>query len=926
MEAKGVDILSLEAKDIYLANKYYNKENGVNIKYLSGINKGEINTKKFINTLDYSLELIKLREVYEKKYRNRKFSFESNGHDYCYRIINVTYKYSLKLFNKVKKNLYVKIGTNPNDIILNDCIYMKNNEVLAIEIEKDVGNPINEESLGKYFYYNKGKYHAKNNIPTIMSTSQLREYTYKNGFLCNGIKFIRYKRSSGAARVGKCLFIDEKLYPAMHKWELCGLKIKNMQEIDLAAFEAYIALTLSSIIDTLEIYSENILLIDDYESVFTDNVMETLIVNGKLRTKENKVEIKNSIWDGQSLLDISLFEEYSNKGMLLLRNRFFKSCCFNCNIQKWFKDNNITEISQLNGKTRATNVEDIKLITTPSSIKYLKFGTFEQWLDNLESLFGIVKYDKKTHYFRGEMVQTHYQLLNTLQMSEKEIETFLKPTFDYLNLLKEDNEVFKYHIKYCYQDLEEKPLVFKNDIVYKLMSINDKFYKTKIFDEFKRDLLKSLINKIRLGKVYVRGNYSTLCGNPIEMLKQSIGVFDGSSILKVGEVSSKKFDYNKVILGSRSPHVTACNVWLPYNVQLRDIDKYMNQTEEIVYINSINENVLQTLEGADFDSDTVLLTDNEVLIKAAKRNKGNFLVSTNNTEAEKRKRYYSYIEKNDLDIKTAGNYIGEIINLSQELNTLMWDYLNKGKKIKDISNIYEDICQLNTMSNIEIDKAKKEFVVDMKKEIKEIKNRHTQKDEQGRNIKPYFFKFVAQNKGYYDKERNNYKSNLTSMDFLEKEVNKYQKNRNKYKKEVLSFYEILENESYNIHNTSYNQVNNVINLIKEMKEKQQIIMMNNNLSNDEKMKLYKENKQDYINYIGKMKFTRDTMITILKKLDNDEYKYLHKSIIKILFGYPNTSFFEIIKETQEKMYSLKRDDNFGDIEIYHMRFKKCKNH
>ena len=94
----------------------------------------------------------------------------------------------------------------------------------------------------------------------------------------------------------------------------------------------------------------------------------------------------------------------------------FKSCCFNCNIQQWFKDNNITDISQLNGKTRAKRIEDVKLITTPNSIKYLKFDTLDNWLDNLYPRFGVVKHDKKTHFFGGRLVQTHYQLINTLQL------------------------------------------------------------------------------------------------------------------------------------------------------------------------------------------------------------------------------------------------------------------------------------------------------------------------------------------------------------------------------------------------------------------------------------------------------------------------------------------------------------------------------
>ena len=86
------------------------------------------------------------------------------------------------------------------------------------------------------------------------------------------------------------------------------------------------------------------MVVNDYESTFKEDALVTRIVDGELHTNDEIVELSNSIWDGQSLMDISLFGDYQDKGMLLLRNQFFKSCCFNCNIQKWFKDNGIERL------------------------------------------------------------------------------------------------------------------------------------------------------------------------------------------------------------------------------------------------------------------------------------------------------------------------------------------------------------------------------------------------------------------------------------------------------------------------------------------------------------------------------------------------------------------------------------------------------
>ena len=653
----------------------------------------------------------------------------------------------------------------------------------------------------------------------------MRTDLYKNGFICNGIKYCRMKRSTGSARVGKCLFIREELYDAILKFSSGGLKYNIGDPIDLAAYEGYIALPSSSIIDTIPIKPENILLIDDYDSVFREDVIETHDEDGWLKTTESNCEITNTIWDGQSLMDISLFGEYAQYGMVLLRNLMFKSCCFNCNIQQWFKDNNITDVSQLNGKTRATNIEDVKLITTPNSIKYLKFSTWDKWLDNIYPEFGIVKHDKKTHFFGGRLVQTHYQLLNTLQMSKDEMRDFLQESLDFAQMLRDKPEVVRYYIKY--PDIEEmrpleRPMNSKSDVVYNLMCINDNFTKTKYYQEFMHDLLASYYKNLKNGHVYVNGNYSTLLGNPIEMLKQAIGIFDGASQIGIGNIHSTRFDYDKTLLASRSPHVTIGNIWLPHNTENKIIDKYLNLTNEIVCINSIGENVLQRLSGADFDSDTVLLTDNEKLIKAAQKNYHVFKTPTSFVSSTKVKRFYTPEQQADLDIKTSVNKIGEIVNLSQELNSLLWDQMYHGATYDDIKELYYDICQLDVMSGIEIDKAKKEFIINNSKELTRLRSKYEndlreyEEAEDGTLIKkkktPHFFSHIVKQKNFTTKEilaKKHFCKYHTSMDYLQTIVNGF-KIKNPYKKDWLPFTAVLDASLFRSNNVNQKQIKYIV--------------------------------------------------------------------------------------------------------------------
>lgn len=601
----GVRICSVDAKDLYIADHLLpcplSNERGKDTpKGYSVIRKdGTVNIKKFINTLDYSLDLIKLREVYQKIYRNNYFSFWNHGYEFTTRCINVTFKYSCKEFNRYGDTLFVRFGYIPPDIVLNDGVCVVNGELIAVDTGVTVQEPLGEDVLAPNFIYSDRHYQLKKNW-TLHTVAELRESLYKDGFWCDGVHYVRFKRSSGSSRVGKCLFIDEKLYPMMHRYESLGLSIRKGQVIDLAAYEAYIALTLSSIIDVLYIDPKSILVIDDYESVFTDRVMATRLNGTALSTREEDVEISNSIWDGQSIIDPSIMGDYAQYGMVLLRNNFFKSCAFNGNIQQYFKDNGITEISQLNGYTLAERVEDIKMITTPSSIKFVKFGTLEEWLTRISGDFGLVKHEKKTHYLEGNMVQTHYQLINTLQMTKDETREFLRSTFDYLDKLKTDPAVMRYHIHYPSEyKLTNKSLKSKNDIVFKLMGLNENFTKTQWYADFRTQNIKSYKNNARYGHILVKGNYSTLLGNPLEMLMQSIGKFDGTSVLGVGNVHSKRFEYGERLLGSRSPHPSVGSILLVNNIDNELIDKYFNLTNEIVCINSIGENILQKLNGAD---------------------------------------------------------------------------------------------------------------------------------------------------------------------------------------------------------------------------------------------------------------------------------------------------------------------------------------
>lgn len=744
---KGLKIMTLDATDLLRVDKENKKVVPSNLSQFyeyTDKKTGEILTLRkrnlFRMKLENSMALDELVRLINQRREQKESIFKVGFKQATNQVIHVTFKYST--FKSTKAG-------------------QKDEEGNLIDIDEKTGKTIKfrvdeytKEKIRKVFYDD--------------------DYTFE----MDGIKYRRWIRSGNTARVGNCLFINEDYYEAMNKFTDCGIKTKG-NKINLASFEAYRALPLSIKIDDLEIKPENILLIEDVKSTFTETVMYTGEKDGKLFTEEKEISITNKIHDGQSLIDKSLMGKYQDKGMLLLRHKFFKSCCFNANIQKWFEDNNITEISQLDGQTVATKIEDIKLITTPSSIKYCKFGKKDSWFtDWLKQIakhnkpFGIVKYEKPTKYFKGQLVRTHYQILNTLQISKEKIKELLKPTLEYLELLKKDPTVM-YHYCESHSDDEDSDLMMnvKADIIHRMMKLNENFKNTAMYKVLAKKILEDFRSDIKCGRILVKGNYSTVLGNPVEMLQASIGKYiPETTVVGKGNIISTAFG-EKQLLACRSPHVCMGNIYLPQNTKNELVERYINLTPNIVVINSVGENTLQRCSGMDMDSDAVMLVDNDIMLDAAKENYDKFLVPTTDIEPDPKVDEYNGKNLADLDYKTSENLIGEIVNLSQVLNSKLLHEMNKEEpNEKYVKKLYTDICQLSIMSGLEIDKAKKTLIVNNKEELDKIRDKYRCKKGVyiGKILYPKFFRELGR-KGRYDSKKV-YVHYNTTLDMIGDEI------------------------------------------------------------------------------------------------------------------------------------------------------------
>ena len=626
-----------------------------------------------------------------------------------------------------------------------------------------------------------------------MTLAEIREKLYREGFEIDGIRYVRYKRSAGASRDGRCLFIAEPLYEDMMKWSSLDLSAENV--LDQASWQAYIALTLSSIESVITLPKKAFLIIPDRTSVFCEKAVcvKKDSEEGLIATEE-ETEIENVIWDGEALLDVSEFERfgYKDKGMMLLRNRFFKTCAFNTNLQKWFKDNNITEIRQLAGYTTARKIEDIKIVVTESSVKYLKFmpkgmklcEAFKRWLDavyegSLTLAFGVVKTDKPPSYMKGAMTYTNYQLLNTIPIARENMQKFIDRSFFELARIQHDSMFLRYQINFL-SDTKVKDLEtvnaenFRRKVVMDMLFKTPDFENTNFYSDLRGDVVKHFKKRMKKGRVLINGNYETLLGNPYEFL---IATIDKSYeptkplLLGDGEVYTKRFDDGEELLGARNPHITMGNLFLATNRKCKEIDEYFNLTDDIICVNAIGSNLQQRLNGCDYDSDTMLVTNDVMLVDGVKLCYDDLCVPVCKIDPVGKAEYSSSaVDLARLDRAIAENEIGNIINLSQFLNCLFWHRLMEGEYLDDLKPFYREICKLAVLSGMEIDKAKRLYDVDKYSVLRKLtKYRERFKEEHGEL--PNFYYFIT---GAYDKIDEDNTANLnTPMAYIYDSVEAY---------------------------------------------------------------------------------------------------------------------------------------------------------
>lgn len=299
--------------------------------------------------------------------------------------------------------------------------------------------------------------------------------------------------------------------------------------------------------------------------------------------------------------------------------------------------------------------------------------------------------------------------------------------------------------------------------------------------------------------------------------------------------------------------------------------------------------------------------------------------------ATKRKRYYTVEQQADLDVKTSVNKIGEIINESQRLNSILWECLNKGANINEVSELYCDICKLSALSGLEIDRSKKEFVIDTGKEIQCLKDKYKVVSDH-HYIKPMFFKRITLNNGYKLPGNTKYRSYMTTMDYVQKIVTKFARSYNRReKREFKPLMSIIKapdiNMSYLRQGYYYGQKNRIVEIIRNSYQNIKALYAGysgtNQIERDNLFRIVACKRQECVEYIDKIACSDGAMYLLLEAISKEENKDISHFMFNMLFGAPNKQFFKMIIESKETLCELVEWQN-GNIPLYDYLYYKQK--
>lgn len=557
----------------------------------------------------------------------------------CLRFV---YKLHSKKLKKANWNLNLPLATamheSPEDIVsLNSSQVMRFIDELngvadingrirsiqrAIRQEKKKTKSKETRATIKALYENLyGLQFQKDYVCVIMDSN--KDYDRANlGFKINGIEYKRFLGTNGGIKNSTIVYVNAKLYPELKK------RLDNGRKKDVplvpAKLEAYQALICSG--STAIPEPNGIIVVKDCLTHFNEDV---IMINDETdgeptMTFEKGFEIEHNNSDGYGLM----LPSYSRRVNQYLTSDGENTISGMNTRYAWTKGMVYTfdfiefaekvagtyEIIDVWGQKR--DIRDAEVILTESMLKLLDcYDSWEDFYRNCQENHYQFSTTKITPMELENVRNTNYQFLQSYQFTDDEIRLLCKQTIDEitgvlgLDYRKSltflagfglyENNAFGENLDLCTRALMVDPRM-----------INDPFVRRKI-----RNMISKRIEMAKRGAIKINANYSMISGDPYA-LAQSMFDLEITGLLNAGEI------YHKYWLDKGADEVACFRAPMTNHNNIRRMK--LRRDEQVMYWYQYIKTVLiynawdtscEAMNGADFDGDTNMVTDNPIIVK-----------------------------------------------------------------------------------------------------------------------------------------------------------------------------------------------------------------------------------------------------------------------------------------------------------------------
>lgn len=469
------------------------------------------------------------------------------------------------------------------------------------------------------------------NVEVNGKKSDFKKFAVK-GFYVNGQHYVYFCSGAGQIRRNTATFIDARYEKQVKKNLNCGFDEKTDSYI-LAKYTAYFALSFSSI---LWVRDPKVCIIPDYENTLKDQSVNFVVRDsegrdGKTHMEHRIMDITLNCFDGQGLIDPNFAILWGQDMGLdytpcsfVVRAPFVKGNLVQFDFKEYGREHGIPTITDIYGITY--NLDDIDVLISESQFKAHKF--YRNWQEYLDYFkrgrlkWGVARYNKKKD---EEYVLANYQYIQALTLSKEDVHELVAPTVKWINeicsgktlptilyMLGARDEDASYQTMYNSAQNTAMKAVVKNPIFLEDSYVQQKIYKN----------ISSSIDRAKLGKIWIRGNYQFCIADPLAQCQRALGLEPVGS-LKANQVWCKFWedrlpkDGDHIIDICRSPMISQ-HEHNPSEVVMgnEEADRWYSH----IYsgcIFSIYDTATARMEDSDFDGDIVCVTDNKYFIKGS---------------------------------------------------------------------------------------------------------------------------------------------------------------------------------------------------------------------------------------------------------------------------------------------------------------------